>query len=178
MAKSLKKESDWADSGAGTSRPEGSAGASSTAVDSLRSPGFFSSTSSDYDRQVDADADQVGHCSFSISYSRLSLRSKRRKLTGKSVAPVSGWSRVRLPLLAIACLSCFSTRERHTAFDASFTCFSRLLRHFLRVMRFFNVFIEVDLRSGLVSVDSIRRPFFISTSYDDTKPFSGRYILS
>lgn len=53
----MKKETDWNES-TGT-RPEaaGSAGAS-TAVDSLRSPGSFSSTSSDYGRN--ADADQVG----------------------------------------------------------------------------------------------------------------------
>lgn len=54
----MKKETDWNETAVAL-RPEaaGSAGAS-TAVDSLRSPASFSSTSSDYGRQ--ADGDQVG----------------------------------------------------------------------------------------------------------------------
>lgn len=54
----MKKDADWNESSsANRADAVGSAGAS-TAVDSLRSPGSFSSTSSDYGRN--ADGDQVG----------------------------------------------------------------------------------------------------------------------
>jgi hypothetical protein len=60
----MKKETgDWNDSA--VNRPDasaGSAGASTAGIDSLRSPGSFSSNSSDYGRHVDAD--QVGRRHF------------------------------------------------------------------------------------------------------------------
>ena len=66
----MKKETEWNESSGNRPDASGSAGAS-TAVDSLRSPGSFSSTSSDYGRH--ADADQVGvlltHTPLSLSLS-------------------------------------------------------------------------------------------------------------